>query len=203
VRTSPRSTDTVPMWRAWSWRATAWAVRSGRIRGLSTGRPPPPEVEREAGLAGGLAGAGIDVHEHLADRAAEGSGGHGTKAKNTRPIAPPQRPGQGAAGARVSPCRAEVDGAVLVWGLAGPWPLLSPPGGCSCTSPPRQGGRRELPGSRLPAGLGLQAAMSDQPGDRQAIYEATRSASITSTRARQVAMAGSISSSRRVISFSP
>jgi hypothetical protein len=29
----------------------------------------PPEVQREAGLAGGLAGAGVDVHDHLADRA--------------------------------------------------------------------------------------------------------------------------------------
>jgi hypothetical protein len=38
----------------------------------------------------------------------------GRMARNTGPNAPPQRPGKGAAGARVSPCPAEVDGAVLV-----------------------------------------------------------------------------------------
>jgi hypothetical protein len=42
-----------------------------------------------AGLIKGLAGAGKDVHEHLADRAAEGGGAHGEMARNTDP--PPRR----------------------------------------------------------------------------------------------------------------
>jgi hypothetical protein len=45
----------------------------------------------------------------------------GWMARNTGPNAPPQRPGKGAAGARVSPCAAEVDGAVLVWCSPLPW----------------------------------------------------------------------------------
>jgi hypothetical protein len=53
----------------------------------------------------------------------------GRKARNTGPNAPPQRPGKGAAGARVSPCAAEVDGAVLVWCSPLPWlrPVLLTP----------------------------------------------------------------------------
>jgi hypothetical protein len=59
---------------------------------------PATEVEREAGLTEGLAGARIDVHDHLADGAAEGSGGgHGEKARNTGSNAPPLRTGQGRA----------------------------------------------------------------------------------------------------------
>jgi len=41
-------------------------------------------MDRDAGLIKGFA-AGIDVHEHLADRAAEGGGGHGEMARNTDP----------------------------------------------------------------------------------------------------------------------
>jgi hypothetical protein len=53
----------------------------------------------------------------------------GWMARNTGPNAPPQRPGKGAAGARVSPCAAEVDGAVLVWCSLLPWlrPVLLTP----------------------------------------------------------------------------
>ena len=95
------------MWRACSWRATDWAVRRGISRGFCTRACPAAEVEGEAGLIEGLAGAGIDVHDHLADGAAEESGGgHGEMARNTGSNSPPLRTGQGRApgAARVSPC---------------------------------------------------------------------------------------------------
>ncbi len=72
ARPGLRGPDTVPMWRACSWRATDRAVRRGISRGFCTGRAPATEVERDARLAGGLAGARIDVHDHLADGALVG-----------------------------------------------------------------------------------------------------------------------------------
>ena len=50
------------------------------------------DVDRDAGLRPGFAAAGIDVHEHLTDRAAEGGGGHGWMARNTDPA--PRRRGR-------------------------------------------------------------------------------------------------------------
>jgi hypothetical protein len=49
-------------------------------------------MDRDAELIKGFAAAGIIVHEHLTDRAAEGGGGHGGMAKNTDP--PPRRRGR-------------------------------------------------------------------------------------------------------------
>ena len=57
------------------------------------------DVDCDAGLSKGFAAAGIDVHEHLADWAAESGGGHGWMAKNTESA--PCRRGR----ARASPCR--------------------------------------------------------------------------------------------------
>lgn len=57
------------------------------------------------------------MHEHLADRAAEGGGGHGEMERNTDP--PPRRR-QGAACARVSPGAVVVVRAVQGEGLARP-----------------------------------------------------------------------------------
>jgi hypothetical protein len=36
------------------------------------------DVDRDAGLINGFAAVGVDVHEHLADRAAEGCGVEGS-----------------------------------------------------------------------------------------------------------------------------
>ena len=56
-------------------------------------RPTPAaDVNGDAGLRPGFAAAGIDVHEHLTDRAAEGGGGHGWMARNTDPA--PRRRGR-------------------------------------------------------------------------------------------------------------
>jgi hypothetical protein len=35
------------------------------------------EMDRDAGLIRGFTGAAVDMHEYLANRAAEGGGGHG------------------------------------------------------------------------------------------------------------------------------
>ena len=63
--------------------------REGREQGHEPGllhRPATAaDVDRDAGLRGDLAAAGIDMHEHLADRAAEGGGCHGWMARNTDP----------------------------------------------------------------------------------------------------------------------
>jgi hypothetical protein len=40
------------MWRAWSWRATAWAVRSGIRRGFWTARPRLPKCRERRAQAG-------------------------------------------------------------------------------------------------------------------------------------------------------
>ena len=50
------------------------------------------DVDRDAGLRPGFAAAGVDVHEHLTDRAAEGGGSHGWMARNTDPT--PRRRGR-------------------------------------------------------------------------------------------------------------
>ena len=66
----------------------------GVIQGFLRYRPTPAaDVHRDAGLRPGFAAAGIDVHEHLTDRAAEGGGGHGWMARNTDPA--PRRRGKG------------------------------------------------------------------------------------------------------------
>jgi len=109
------------MWRAWSWRATAWAVRSGIRRGFWTARPLLPKCRERRAEAEGLLeleGTRTTTRRMGQQREAEAMG---RKARNTGPNAPPQRPGKGAAGARVSPCAAEVDGAVLVWCSPLPW----------------------------------------------------------------------------------
>jgi hypothetical protein len=70
------------------------------------------DVDCDAGLSKGFAAAGIDVHEHLADWAAEGGGGHGWMARNTDPA--PRRRGR----ARASPQKVRQRQGV---GLRQPW----------------------------------------------------------------------------------
>ena len=110
------------MWRAWSWRATAWAVRSGIRRGFWTARPLLSKCrERRADKAGLLEPEGTKTTTRRMGQQSEAEamdGWRGTPAPN----APPQRPGQGAAGAVSALASAEMDGAVLVWCSPLPWP---------------------------------------------------------------------------------
>ena len=64
----------------------------GHQPGLLHGATTAADVDGDAGLIKGFAAARVDVHEHLADRAAGGGGGHGGKAKNTAPA--PRRSGR-------------------------------------------------------------------------------------------------------------
>jgi hypothetical protein len=73
------------------------------------------DVDCDAGLSKGFAAAGIDVHEHLADWAAEGRGGHGWMARNTDPA--PRRRGRASASPRRDRQRRNRRGA----GLRQPW----------------------------------------------------------------------------------
>jgi len=123
-RPRPQSTATRPMWRACSWRATAWAVRSGIRRGFWTARPRLPKCRDRRAEAAGLLEpecTRTTTRRMGQQREAEAMG---WMARNTGPNAPPQRPGQGAAGARVSPC-ARRGG----WGSAGVVlaPAMAPP----------------------------------------------------------------------------
>jgi hypothetical protein len=91
------------------------------------------EVDRDAGLGSSLYPTRVDVHEHLADRAAEGGGGHGRDGEEHRSPAPQQRPCQGRRAACVSPGGAEVVGQCWVRGSPLPWldpGVLLVPEGC-------------------------------------------------------------------------
>ncbi len=70
---------------------------------LLDGLAPKDEVDRDAGLGSSLDPTGIDVHEHLADRAAAGRGCHGRDGEVRRSPAPAQRPYHGRGAACVSP----------------------------------------------------------------------------------------------------
>ena len=70
-------------------------------------------VDCVAELIKGFAGAEIDVHEHLPDRAAEGGGMPWGDGEQHRSPAPPPQPRQGRVAARVSPGAAVVVRAVL------------------------------------------------------------------------------------------
>ena len=111
------------MWRAWSWRATDWAVRSGIRRGFWTALPRLPKCRERRAEAGLLEPAGTRTTTRRMGQQREAEA-MGWMARNTGPNAPPQRPGKGAAGARVSPC-ARRGG----WGSAGVVlaPAMAPP----------------------------------------------------------------------------
>jgi hypothetical protein len=111
------------MWRAWSWRATAWAVRSGMRRGFWTARPRLPKCRDRRAEEGLLEPAGTRTTTRRMGQQREAEA-MGRMARNTGPNAPPQRTGKGAAGARVSPC-ARRGG----WGSAGVVlaPAMAPP----------------------------------------------------------------------------
>ena len=112
------------MWRACSWRATDWAVRSGMRRGFWTARPRLPKCrERRAEAAGLLEPAGTRTTTRRMGQQREAEA-MGWMARNTGPNAPPQRPGKGAAGACVSPCARRCG-----WGSAGVVlaPAMAPP----------------------------------------------------------------------------
>jgi len=88
---------------------------------------PATEVERDAGLAGGLAGAWIDVHDHLADGAAE----EAMERWRGTPPPTPRRCGRARAvppgAACVSPCPGRGG-----WGTG--YAVLAPP--CRAQTPP-------------------------------------------------------------------
>ena len=94
-RRRPQNTATRPMWRAWSWRATAWAVRSGIRRGFWTARPRLPKCrERRADEAGLLEPAGTRTTTRRMGQQREAEA-MGWMARNTGSQRPTAAAGQG------------------------------------------------------------------------------------------------------------
>jgi hypothetical protein len=85
---------------------------------------------RDAGLRPGFAAAGVDVHEHLADRAAEGGGGHGWMARNTDPT--PRRRGRARAAQRLASALARPWWWRHCWVRGSPGPWLDPGDAVAC-----------------------------------------------------------------------
>ena len=94
-RLRPQSTATRPMWRACSWRATAWAVRRGIRRGFWTARPRLPKCrERRAEAAGLLEPEGTRTTTRRMGQQREAEA-MGWMARNTGSQRPTAAAGQG------------------------------------------------------------------------------------------------------------
>ena len=169
-RHQPQTTATRPIWRAWSWRATAWAVRSDIRRGFWTALPRLPKCRARRAEAGLLEPAGTRTTTRRMGQQREAEA-MGWMARNTGPNAPPQRPGKGAAGACVSPC-ARRGG----WGSAGVVlaPAMAPPRSadsvCACVVVPAGSCTTQRPISSAlesgPAGVLTRCAVWASPGAR-------------------------------------